>query len=85
MPQVGVQELKDRTTEILRDIRENRKEYIITYRGRPVAILLPLEVESEAEHTVGDVWADLARLRQEIERSWHSEKGAVELISEQRR
>lgn len=94
MPHVGVRELKNQTTEILRDVRENRAEYVITYRGRPVAVLLPLNeawLEAEARRAVEattpgeDVWAELEALRQEIDRSWRSEKTAVELISEQRR
>ena len=32
-----------------------------------------------------DVWADLEALRQEIGRSWTSDRTAVELVSEQRR
>ncbi len=32
-----------------------------------------------------DVWADLEALRQEISRSWTSDRTAVELVSEQRR
>lgn len=32
-----------------------------------------------------DFWADLEALRQEIGRSWTSDRTAVELVSEQRR
>ena len=94
MARVGVRELKNQTTEILRDVRENRAEYVVTYHGRPVAVLLPvgedwLEAETrravEAAAPGEDVWAELEALRQEIGRSWQSDKTAVELISEQRR
>ncbi len=94
MPRVGVRELKNQATEILRDVRENRAEYVITYRGRPVAVLLPvseawLEAETrratEAAMPSEDVWAELEALRQEIDRSWRSKKTAAELVSEQRR
>jgi prevent-host-death family protein len=94
MARVGVRELKNRTTEIIRDVRENRAEYVVTYHGRPVAVLLPvsedwLEAETrravEAATSGEDVWAELETLRQEIGQSWQSDKTAVELVSEQRR
>ena len=94
MPRVGVRELKNQTTDILRDVRENRAEYVVTYRGRPVAVLLPVDeawLEAETRRAVEtatpgeDVWAELEALRQEIDRSWRSEKTGAELVSEQRR
>ena len=94
MSRVGVRELKDQATEILRDVRENGAEYVITYHGRPVAVLLPVDEEwlqREAQRAVEaatpsqDLWAELEALRQEIGRGWTSPKSAVELLSEQRR
>jgi prevent-host-death family protein len=94
MSRVGVRELKNQATEILRDVRENRAEYVVTYHGRPVAVLLPVDeewLEAEAQRaaeavTPGEgVWAELDALREEIGRNWKSDKTAVELISEQRR
>ena len=43
MTEAGVRDLKVRASEILRDVRERRARYVITYRGRPVAMLVPLE------------------------------------------
>lgn len=95
MARVGVRELKNQATEILRDVRENRAEYVVTYRGRPVAVLLPVDEEwlateieraaVEAATRSEDIWAELEKLRQEIDRSWQSDKTGVELVSEQRR
>ena len=94
MARVGVRELKNRATEIIRAVRENQTEYVVTYHGRPVAVLLPVDeawLEAEAKRAAeavtpgDDVWAELEEIRQEIGRSWQSEKTAVELISEQRR
>jgi prevent-host-death family protein len=90
---VGVRELKNQTTEIIRDVRENQAEYVVTYHGRPVAVLLPVDeawLEAEAKRAAeavtpgDDVWVELEALRQEIGRGWRSKKTAVELISEQR-
>jgi len=94
MARIGVRELKNKATEIIRNVREEQAEYVVTYHGRPVAVLLPVDeewLEAEATRAVqavtpGDeVWAELEALRKEIGQSWHSEKTAVELISEQRR
>jgi prevent-host-death family protein len=94
MARVGVRELKNKATEILRDVRENQAEYVVTYRGRPMAVLLPVGedwLEAEARRAVEaaepgeEVWAELERLRHEIGQRWQSDKTAVELISEQRR
>jgi prevent-host-death family protein len=94
MPRVGVRKLREQATEIVREVRENRAEYVITYRGRPVAVLLPVDeewMEGETERALAstrpgpDVWAELEALREEIGQSWQSDKTAVELVSEQRR
>jgi prevent-host-death family protein len=91
---VGMRELKNRATEILRQVRENRAAYVVTYYGRPVAALLPVDEEwldeeakraAEAPEPGEKVAAELERLRQEIDRSWKSDKTAVEFVSEQRR
>jgi prevent-host-death family protein len=91
---VGVRELKNQATEILRQVRENQAEYVVTYYGRPVAVLLPVDEEwlaeeaeraAEAARSGEEVAAELEKLRQEIDRSWQSDKTAVELVSEQRR
>lgn len=91
---VGVRELKNQATEIVRHVREEQAEYVITYYGRPVAVLLPIDEEWLAEEsaraarmtTPGDeIATELETLREDIERHWASEKTAVELITEQRR
>jgi prevent-host-death family protein len=72
MARVGVRELKNQATEILREVRENRAEYVVNYRSRPVAVLLPIDEEWLAEETdraveataaSEDLWAELEALR----------------------
>jgi prevent-host-death family protein len=89
MPDVGVRELKTHVSEIVRNVRERRARYIITYRGRPVGILAPLETAPESE-TLADeqgstAWEELTRLGEEIGRAWQSPLTAVELLSQIRR
>ena len=90
MPDVGVRELKTRASEIVRNVRENRARYVITYRGRPVGVLLPLEEAPETQIAVGGepdttVWDELSELGEEIGRGWQSPLTGAELLSEMRR
>lgn len=90
MPDVGVRELKTRASEIIREVRERRARYVITYRGRPVGVLLPLDEAAQVEAVAGTkpgtiVWEELERLGEEIGRGWQSPKTSTELLSEMRR
>ena len=40
MPSVGVRELKNNATRIVRAVREEQAEYVVTVDGRPVAVKL---------------------------------------------
>ncbi len=81
MTEVGVRELKNHTSEIVRAVREEQVEYVITYRGQPAARLVPIADEDGGEHA----WQELERLSQEISARWQSDKSAVELLAEMRR
>jgi prevent-host-death family protein len=50
MREVGLRELRDRASKILREVREERSEYIITHHGRPVALLIPVDQEALEQH-----------------------------------
>jgi prevent-host-death family protein len=47
MPEIGIRQLKNETSEILRAVREDGAEYVITYRGQPVAVLRPVAAPVE--------------------------------------
>lgn len=47
MVEIGIRQLKNEASEILRAVREEGVEYVITYRGQPVAVLRPLETPAE--------------------------------------
>lgn len=90
MPDIGVRELKARASEIMREVRERRARYVITYRGKPVGLLTPLEGTSAAAVSPeGDsgaaVWDELVRLGEEIGREWRSPLSSTELLSQMRR
>lgn len=90
MAEVGVRELKARASEIIRAVREQRARYVITHRGRPVGVLMPLE-EAGAGSLATDgepataAWDELVRLGEEIGRGWRSSLTSTELLSEMRR
>jgi len=94
MPQVGIRELKNDASEIIRAVREERAEYVVTLRGRPVAVIMPVAEdwqEAEAKRAAATIrenaafWERMAALGAEIAAKWQSDKTAVELIEEQRR
>lgn len=86
--QIGIRELKNQASKIVRAVREEAAEYIITVNGEPVAVLRPLteaETDQQRQEEIEAFLAELKQLAQEIGDNWTSEKTAVELVSEQRR
>ncbi len=89
MAEIGVRDLKAKASEIVRMVREQRAHYLITHRGHPVALLMPLP-EPVLEETIDvqrtqSVWDELTELGEAIDRAWQSPKTGVELLSEMRR
>ena len=85
---IGVRELKNQTSRVLRAIREDMVEYVVTLRGEPVAILRPLTEEEAQRLRQADVdkaLAEMKSLAEEVAASWTSPKSGVDLVSEQRR
>ena len=90
MPDVGVRELKIRASEIVRRVRDQRVQYVVTYRGRPVGLLTPLDEASLSPQPLGEgtastTWETLMRLGEEIGQGWRSPLTSAELLSEMRR
>lgn len=86
MPQVGVRELKNEVSEVIRAVREDRAEYIVTYRGQPVAMILPLEgAAPAAAQPSPELLRALAELRERVTAAWCGDLTAVEAVAEQRR
>lgn len=93
---VGIRELKNDASEVIRAVREEQARYIVTYHGRPVAVILPVDPAQQAldiaarvagagDDDDAEYWAEMDALRAEIEAKWQSDKSAVELVAEQRR
>jgi prevent-host-death family protein len=92
MPTIGVRELRERTTEVLRQVREAQAEYIITDQGKPVALLLPVDsaaVEAAmvqaGKQGVADGWETYRRVIEQVRQDWPTDKSTQELMDEIRR
>jgi len=84
MRSVGVRELKAQASGIVRRVRERGETVEVTYRGRVVARLVPVEQPPE-DADQSSVWTDLDQLAAEIGALWPSDVTAAEAVSEGRR
>ena len=92
MPRVGIRELKARASEIVRAVREEKAQYVITYQGQPVGVLSPIDeqqldtllVQAVRRPTDEELTAELDELSQSIARRWKGRKTAVQVLSEMR-
>ena len=85
---IGVRELKNQTSRVIRTVREEMAEYVVTLRGEPVAVLRPLTKE-EAQRLrrveIDETLAEMRTLAHQVGAAWTSQMSGVELIAEQRR
>jgi prevent-host-death family protein len=83
--EIGIRELKTRASEVVRAVKETRARYIITQRGKPAALIIPLDAEPNP--TQGDeVWERLLQIREALgKEAPQSDKSIVEILSEMRR
>lgn len=86
MRSIGVHELKTRTAQILRRVRDKGEAIQLTYRGKVVAILMPAPADKAAKMKEnGSIWAEIDRLAAEIGAHWPAGVSAVEAVREGRR
>ena len=81
MVKVGIRELKQRTSELIRQVREKKAEILVTYHGEVVARIVP--IEPSAEET-GRAWVALDHLAAEIGPRWPKDVSAADAVSEGR-
>jgi prevent-host-death family protein len=85
MTSIGVRQLKEQASQILRHVREEGASYEVTYHGRVVARLVPVNQPEVADDEMAAVWADIDQLAAEIGKTWPDDVSAVEAVSEGRR
>ena len=84
MVTVGIRELKQQASELIRLVRETGSEVQVTHRGHVVALLIPvtpLKGKEIEKHS----WANLDILAAEIEARWPKGVSAAEAVEEGRR
>jgi prevent-host-death family protein len=82
---VGIRELKARTIEIIRRVRERGEVVNITYRGEVVARLVPVRTPLPAPADVSALMTDMDQLAAEISAAWPAGVSAVEAVRDARR
>jgi prevent-host-death family protein len=87
---IGVRELKTHAAGILREVREARASYLLTHRGRPIGVILPVDSEDEAARVSGTsdaagAWEAFLRAGQKLERRFAARVSGVRLLSDMRR
>ena len=83
MVTVGIRELKQQASELVRMVRETGKEVQVTYHGQVVALLIP--VKPARKEKDADAWTKLDNLAAEIGARWPKDVSAVDAITEVRR
>ena len=85
MTKVEITELKTRTSEIIRRVRDANETFLIMYRGRPVARLRPIEAPKIEQYETSEILAEMDRLAEEITKHWPEGVSAVDAVREVRR
>lgn len=89
MPLIGVRELRSHTSEVLRRVREEKAEYVITHQGTPIALILPVDTEAieakiiaAAKQTTNGSWDTYHQLAERLRRDWPDGQDTQSLIDE---
>ena len=82
MVSVGIRELKQKASELIRKVREEGSKIQITYRGEVVALIIP--VEPQIPEKESDSWLTLDTLAAEIGARWPAGISAAEAVAEGR-
>jgi prevent-host-death family protein len=85
MASVGVRELKQQTSAVLRRVRDRGEELEVTLRGRVVARLVPVRPVPRESARRRAAFTDLDRLAREIGSRWPKRVGAARAVREGRR
>lgn len=83
MVTVGIRELKQQASELVRLVRETGKEVQVTYHGRVVALLIPVEQTASKEED--EAWVNLDDLAARVGARWPKDVSAAQAVSEARR
>jgi prevent-host-death family protein len=86
MGEIGIRELKEKASEVIRKVQEAQATYTVTHRGRAVARIVPLAERRLVEEAEEDaLWAEIDELAARLGRKRAMEGSPVDAVSEQRR
>jgi prevent-host-death family protein len=75
---VGIRELKQDASRLIRRLQETGEELAVTVRGETVAVLVP--VRPVPRKRARSVWTDLDRLARDIGRRWPKGRSAASVV-----
>ena len=85
--QIGIRSLKNEASRVVDEVRERGREYVVTKRGRPVAVLRPWKEEDSAEArrvAVREILESIERVADEVGAAAGRRDGST-AVSRQRR
>ena len=85
--EIGIRELKNQLTQVMRAVREHGTEYTVTWHGEPIAVLSPIMAREKTENMDDRIEEEIAfweRLAQEFSASWSSTRSPREQLEEMR-
>jgi prevent-host-death family protein len=85
---VGVRELKTHAARIVRGVREEHASYVVTHRGTPVGVILPLvsgEAPPVADARRDSPWTAFLAAGRRIGPRFRAGVSGVRVLSESRR
>lgn len=85
MNEVGVRELKTQASDIIRRVRDTNETIVVTYRGKAVARIEPLEDPETTRYRAREVLAEMDRIAEEVTRYWPSGVSTADAVAEDRR
>ena len=80
---IGVCELKNQTSSIMRQVREKDTAYVITRYGLPVALLRPIDsqdIKALPEQDAAAAWQSLQKAGLLLAKSKRRKKSALEIL-----
>ncbi len=84
---IGVRQLKNEASRILRDVRNNGEQFILTVDGEEVAMITPIASRVDAAQRLAiraRALEDADKLAHEVALAWKSTKSAAEEVAEGR-
>ncbi len=84
MQTIGIRELKDQASQIMRRVREEGDAFEVTYHGRVIARIVPVTQAGPEAASLTEFWRQWDEAVREISARWPEGVSAVEAVREGR-